>query len=76
MTVYKIYAEAGLSPSEKHKMTEYINQNDDFFGSSSYEKLFEYFCCTGEMPYGTAKATTGDPVEWILEKLGNINAPR
>ena len=31
--------------------------------------LFEYFCNSGEMPYGTMKARDGDPDEWIAERL-------
>jgi len=35
-----------------------------------YENLFDYFTMeTKEMPYGTAKARTGDPYEWISDKL-------
>lgn len=38
-----------------------------FMESSAYEKLFSYY--SDEMPYGTQKARTGDPDEWILNKL-------
>ena len=70
MTIYEIYAKAGLSPREEQKMAEYLDWNDDFYGSSSYVKLYEYFAFeTGEMPYGIAKARTGDPDLWILEEL-------
>ena len=31
--------------------------------------LFEYFCNSGEMPYGTMKARDGDPDEWIADRL-------
>jgi hypothetical protein len=34
-----------------------------------YEKLFEYYCDSGEMPYGTMKARTGDPFNWITDQL-------
>ena len=34
-----------------------------------YEELFNYFVDNGEMPYGTAKARTGDPAQWITDKL-------
>lgn len=37
-----------------------------------FDKLFEHFCFTGEMPYGVAKARTGDPHEWITNKLKSI----
>jgi len=33
----------------------------------AYDILFGHYM--GEMPYGTAKATTGDPYVWIAEKL-------
>lgn len=32
-----------------------------------YLDLFEYYL--PDMPYGTAKARTGDPVEWILDAI-------
>jgi hypothetical protein len=35
-----------------------------------YEKLFEYF--QAEMPYGTQKARTGDPAQWITNRLEEI----
>ena len=32
---------------------------------SLYTDLFDYYYNNGEMPYGTAKARTGDPIEWV-----------
>jgi len=32
-----------------------------------HSKLFDYYA--DEMPYGTAKARTGDPDVWILERV-------
>ncbi len=34
-----------------------------------YDALFDYYLDSGEMPYGTAKARTGDPYEWVTERL-------
>jgi len=34
-----------------------------------YDALFDYYMSSGEMPYGVAKARTGDPYEWITERL-------
>jgi len=34
-----------------------------------YEALFDYYANAGEMPYGTMKARTGDPYEWITDRL-------
>ncbi len=33
-----------------------------------YERLYDYYSV--DMPYGTAKARTGDPDAWILEAAG------
>ena len=38
-----------------------------------YEALFDYFSNNGEMPYGTQKARDGDPVEWISDKLNQLD---
>lgn len=34
-----------------------------------YTDLYEYYLSSGEMPYGVAKARTGDPYNWIAERL-------
>jgi hypothetical protein len=67
--LYSLYENAGLTPTEVQLMAEYLDFNDGFYCSSSYEKLYNYFCQSGEMPYGIAKARTGDPDLWILEFL-------
>lgn len=35
----------------------------------NFTRLFDYFCNNGEMPYGTAKARTGDPYQWLGNRL-------
>ena len=40
-----------------------------FYESTAYIKLFNHFCDTGEMPLGVAKARTGEPDIWILDRL-------
>ena len=37
-----------------------------------YDVLFDYYTESGEMPYGTAKARDGDPMEWIEERVGEM----
>lgn len=39
----------------------------DIFDSGYYEKLYGYYL--SEMPYDVAKARTGDPDQWILDRL-------
>lgn len=38
-------------------------------GTKFFEELFEYYLNSGEMPYGVAKARTGDPDQWIADQL-------
>ena len=44
------------------------NGADLFDYQDLYEALYKYFVYGGEMPYGVAKARTGDPVEWIMNQ--------
>jgi hypothetical protein len=70
MTLDEIYEEAGLTEDEIAEMPEFLDGDGEFYDSTSYDKLYEYFAFeTGEMPYGTAKARDGDPDSWILEHL-------
>ena len=69
----EIYEEANLTDLEIAKMPAYFDGTIDFYGTTAYEKLFEYFAFTiCEMPYGTAKARDGDPVDWILSRMEDI----
>jgi len=34
-----------------------------------YDALFDYYMMHGEMPYGVAKARTGDPIQWISDRF-------
>jgi hypothetical protein len=66
----EVYESAGLTPAEIQLMEVYLAGDDDFYGSSSYEKLYGYFAFEAAlMPYDIAKARTGDPDLWILEYL-------
>ena len=39
----------------------------DIFLSGYYDNLFDFYM--DDMPYGVAKARTGDPDQWILDRL-------
>ena len=41
-------------------------------GSELYMDLYNYYLDSGDMPYGTAKARDGDPVEWIMGRLDDM----
>jgi hypothetical protein len=34
-----------------------------------YDALYDYYCDTGDMPYGVQKARDGDPMEWVASNL-------
>ena len=66
----KVYEAAGLTLEEIKKMPEYISGAQEFYGTAAFDKLFEHFAFEpAEMPYGTQKARTGSPDEWILDKM-------
>lgn len=40
------------------------------YGSNLFTALYDYFVWeTREMPYDVAKCRTGDPVDWIIDRL-------
>ena len=47
-------------------------KNGGELAQNLYEELFEYYLELGEIPYGVAKARTGDPYEWVYDKLDEI----
>jgi hypothetical protein len=69
---------------------EKVKSGKEDIGSKKVEKfynaLFDYFADSGEMPLGTQKARTGDPHEWIHDRLmdegtnarqrGEVQSPR
>lgn len=39
------------------------------FSSAFYEALYEFYLSAGVMPYGIARARTGDPTVWVSRRL-------
>lgn len=35
----------------------------------TFEDFFDHYLSTGELPYGVAKARTGDPYHWINARV-------
>jgi len=70
----EIYEKAGLTSEEIEQMPLHIEDGSEFIFTDVYEKLFNYFLDTNEMPYGVAKARTGEPDAWILDYLHNLSA--
>lgn len=58
----------------RHIMGRFKKEVRDFqrgaeIDSDLYEALFDYYASKGEMPYGVAKARTGDPVQWVSDRF-------
>ena len=57
-----------LSRDEVQQLMRVLTDRDDIMNHHKlYEKLYNYFVT--DMPYGTAKGRTGDPADWILNRL-------
>ncbi len=69
----EIFEAISLTPDEIVEVNGFIDGGDatfEFISTIVFEKLFEYFTTdTFEMPYGIAKARTGEPDVWILDRL-------
>lgn len=53
--------------SHKNEVKKFINGED--LDEHLYDALYDYYCNQGEMPYGTMKARTGDPFEWVTQRF-------
>lgn len=51
----------------KHEVKTFEQGGD--LDEDLYHALFDYYSDAGEMPYGVAKARTGDPYEWVAQNL-------
>ena len=68
--ILNLYRDANLNGTEINQMPAFIDGSLDFYGTSAFDKLFEYFAFeTQEMPYEVAKARTETPDTWILDFL-------
>jgi hypothetical protein len=54
----------------KHEINKF--QTTGELDNDLYDDLFDYYSDNGEIPYGIAKARTGDPYRWVSEKLDEI----
>ena len=67
---------AGLGVTEIALVESYIEDDDGrFLETDAYEKLFNYYCQTSEMPLDVAKAKSEEPDGWILDRLSEACKP-
>ena len=68
----EILAAAKLTQEEMNNVNKFIEHGDklwEFYDSSEFMKLYEYFIDIEEMPYSVAKGRTEAPDDWILNRL-------
>ena len=53
----------------KHETKNFVAGQD--LDNDLYEALYDYYSDNGEMPYGVAKARTGDPFTWVTDKFAD-----
>ena len=53
----------------KHEVRNFETNGD--LDDDLYHALYDYYSDNGEMPYGTMKARTGDPYNWISDRLAD-----
>lgn len=51
----------------KHEVRNFEAAGD--LDDDLYHALYDYYSNNGDMPYGTMKARTGDPYEWVSDQL-------
>jgi hypothetical protein len=51
----------------KYEVKNFMNSG--LMDDDLYEALYDYYADAGEMPYGVAKARTGDPHQWVEERF-------
>lgn len=65
----QILLDKGLNEEDAAIILKNIKSKNSIYGLPGYSDLFQYYCNSGLMPYGIAKARTGDPDVWISEAL-------
>ena len=50
-----------------HEVKQFESGSD--IDDDLYHALYDYYFSNGEMPYGVAKARSGDPMEWVSQQL-------
>jgi hypothetical protein len=61
----------------KHEVKQFMANPDMDMDDDLYEALFDYYLDSGEIPYGIAKARTGDPHQWVYNRFQeDMGAPQ
>ena len=62
----------GVAPKDIPATLNFFEHGVYDIPETAMSTLYDYFLNNGDMPYGTAKARTGDPDNWIVQRLEYI----
>jgi hypothetical protein len=62
--------EFGTNDDMTQAIADYLLDGTD--NQKVSEFLYDHFASSGQMPYGTMKARTGDPDNWIADEMSDI----
>jgi len=68
--IAELQSQFKITVAEAEQVIDALQNNGDI-ADAVYEEMFHYYCSNGEMPYGTASAKDGDPIEWVHETVAN-----
>jgi hypothetical protein len=63
------YAKEWKELNRHHQLDIVSFANGHEMSFDLFNALFTYYCNSNEMPYGVAKARTGDPYEWVATQF-------
>ncbi len=67
--IEKLKSQLNFTPKQDNELDMVLDGSIDLINTEIYNILYEHYVSNGEMPYGTAKARTGDPDFWITDQL-------
>lgn len=61
---------AGLDDNDMQQISDIVNDRAEFeYGSPLFDKLYDWYSGSGEMPYGVQTGDDDTPDTWILDRL-------
>ncbi|TFH08897.1 MAG: hypothetical protein E4H14_05520 [Candidatus Thorarchaeota archaeon] len=72
MKLNEIFEDDRLTAEDLEQIIAFRSGRIEELPEPLFNKLFSIFMNSGEMPYGTAKARTGDPHQWVENQINNM----
>lgn len=73
MKLNEVFGRERLDSRDVAELMDIRSGMKDDISEDLFAKLFDVYANNGEMPYGVAKARTGDPYEWIVDRVQSMS---